>query len=42
MRTLLILPSLLISLLLTPIAAVYLAEGVKWVKVGLWIFVDGD
>ena len=42
MRTLLILPSLLLSLLLTPIAAVYIAEVVKWVKVGMWLFVDGD
>jgi hypothetical protein len=42
MRHLLILPALLLSLLFTPILSVYLAEAVKWVKVGLWLFVDGD
>ncbi len=42
MKNILILPSILLSLLFTPILAVYLAEGVKWVKVGLWLFVDGD
>ncbi len=42
MRTLLILPTLLLSLLFTPILSVYLADVVKWVKVGLWLFVDGD
>lgn len=42
MRHILILPTLLLSLLFTPILAVYLAEGVKWVKVGVWLFVDGD
>jgi len=39
---LLILPTLLLSILFTPILAVYLAEAVKLVKVGLWLFVDGD
>ena len=42
MRHLLILLTLLLSILFTPILAVYLAEVVKWVKVGLWLFVDGD
>ena len=42
MRHILILPTLLLSLLFTPILAVYIAEVVKWVKVGMWLFVDGD
>jgi hypothetical protein len=42
MRHIIILHALLLSLLFTPILGVYLAEAVKWVKVGLWLFVDGD
>jgi len=42
MKTILILPVTILSLLLCPIAAVYLSECVKWVRVGLWLFVDGD